>query len=101
MERSRPLAMVVTITQARAPFTRRAYVLKCCLFMHWCSSHQEDPWKCLISSVLTFQQERLEKEVLALALLCAIHALRIYLDSTQSFRSSLPALEASCGLDDT
>ncbi len=38
-----PQAVVETITQARAPSTRQAYVLKLSLFANWCSSRQEDP----------------------------------------------------------
>ncbi len=36
-------AVVETITQARAPSTRKAYALKWSLFVSWCSCRQEDP----------------------------------------------------------
>ncbi len=41
-----PQEVALTITSARAPSTRRAYVLKWNLFVEWCSSHREDPRKC-------------------------------------------------------
>ncbi|XP_051512683.1 uncharacterized protein LOC127417036 [Myxocyprinus asiaticus] len=55
-----PPAVVDTITQARAPSTRRLYALKWSLFAKWCSSRHEDPQRCAVGSVLSFLQERLE-----------------------------------------
>ncbi|XP_051511818.1 uncharacterized protein LOC127416468 [Myxocyprinus asiaticus] len=55
-----PPAVVDTITQARAPSTRRLYALKWRLFAKWCSSQREDPQRCAVGSVLSFLQERLE-----------------------------------------
>ncbi len=43
-----PQAVVETITQAGAPSTRQAYVLKWSLFANWCSSRREDPRRCTI-----------------------------------------------------
>ncbi len=51
--------VVDTITLARAPSTRYAYVFKWNLLIEWCSSHREDPWKCPIRAVLSFLQQGL------------------------------------------
>ncbi len=58
-----PLAVVETITQARAPSTRQTYALKWSLFANWCSSHQENLRRCTIGVVLSFLQERLENRL--------------------------------------
>ncbi len=58
-----PQAVVETITQARAPSTRRAYALKWSLFANWCSSRREDPRRCTTGVVLSFLQERLERRL--------------------------------------
>ncbi len=58
-----PLAVVETITQARAPSTRQRYALKGSLFVNWCSSRREDPRRCTIGVVLSFLQERLERRL--------------------------------------
>ncbi len=58
-----PQAVVETITQARAPSTRQANVLKWSLFANWCSSRQEDPRRCTIGVVFSFLQERLERRL--------------------------------------
>ncbi len=56
-------AVVNTITQARASSTRQAYALKWSLFANWWSSRWEDPWRCPISVVLSFLQERLARRL--------------------------------------
>ena len=58
-----PPQVVATITSARAMSTRHAYALKWNLFVTWCSSRREDPWKCPIGSVLSFLQEGLERRL--------------------------------------
>ncbi len=58
-----PPAVVVTITQARAPSTRQTYTLKWSLFANWCSSCREDHRECTIGVVLSFLQERLERRL--------------------------------------
>ncbi len=58
-----PQAVVETITQAGAPSTRQAYVLKWSLFANRCSSRREDPRRCTIGVVLSFLQERLERRL--------------------------------------
>ncbi len=57
-----PLAVVETITQARAPSTRQIYALKWSLFANWCS-RREDPRICTIGEVLSFLQDRLERRL--------------------------------------
>ncbi len=56
-----PQGVVDTITSARAPSMRHDYALKWNLFVEWCSSHREDPWKCPIRVVLSFLQQGLER----------------------------------------
>ncbi len=58
-----PQEVVDTITSARAPSTRHAYALKWNLFVEWCSSHREDPWRCPIRVVLSFLQQGLERRL--------------------------------------
>ncbi len=58
-----PQEVALTIASARAPSTRRAYTLKWNLFVKWCSSHQEDPRRCSIRSVLSFLQQGLERRL--------------------------------------
>ncbi|KAL0192323.1 hypothetical protein M9458_010619, partial [Cirrhinus mrigala] len=50
-----------TISQARAPSTRRLYALKWSVFSAWCSTHSEDPVSCDISVILSFLQELLDR----------------------------------------
>ncbi len=57
------VAVVETLTQARAPSTRQTYGLKWSLFANWCSSCREDPRRCTIGVVLSFLQERLERRL--------------------------------------
>ncbi len=58
-----PPAVLETITQARAPLTRKTYALKWSLFANCCSSRREDPRRCTIRVVLSFLQERLERRL--------------------------------------
>ncbi len=55
-----PQEVSLTINSVRAPSTRRAYALKCNLFVKWCSSHHEDPQRCSIRAVLSFLEHGLE-----------------------------------------
>ncbi|KAG1946513.1 hypothetical protein F2P79_013391 [Pimephales promelas] len=61
-------AVAATITSARASSTRHLYALKWNLFVNWCSSRGEDPWRCPINVVLSFLQEGLERRLLPSAL---------------------------------
>ncbi len=58
-----PQEVALTIASARAPSTRRAYALKWNLFVKWCSSHHEDPWRCSIRAMISFLQQGLERRL--------------------------------------
>ena len=49
-----------TITEARAPSTRRLYALKWSAFTGWCAARDLDPYSCDVPSVLSFLQELME-----------------------------------------
>ncbi len=53
--------MLNTISQVRAPSTRRLYALKWSVFSAWCTTHGADLEVCDISLILSFMQELLEK----------------------------------------
>ncbi|KAL0151921.1 hypothetical protein M9458_052773 [Cirrhinus mrigala] len=50
-----------TISQARAPSTRRLYAFKWSVFSTWCSTRGKNPVSCDISVILSFLQELLDK----------------------------------------
>ncbi|XP_042572020.1 uncharacterized protein LOC122135816 [Cyprinus carpio] len=56
-----PERVLDTISQARAPSTRRLYASKWSVFSTWCSDHGESPTSCDVSVILSFLQELLEK----------------------------------------
>ncbi|KAI2654443.1 ORF V: Enzymatic polyprotein [Labeo rohita] len=56
-----PENVLNTISQARAPSTRRLYALKWSVFSTWCSTRGKDPASCDISVILSFLQELLDK----------------------------------------
>ncbi|KAI2646292.1 ORF V: Enzymatic polyprotein [Labeo rohita] len=56
-----PEGVLNTISQARAPSTRRLYALKWSVFSTWCSTRGKDPAFCDISVILSFLQELLDK----------------------------------------
>ncbi len=56
-----PECVLNTISQARAPATRRLYVIKWSVFSAWCLSRSEDPAICDVSVILSFLQELLDK----------------------------------------
>ncbi len=51
-----PEGVLNTISQARAPSTRRLYALKWSVFSAWCTTHGADPVLCGISLILSFLQ---------------------------------------------
>ncbi|XP_048019539.1 uncharacterized protein LOC125250806 [Megalobrama amblycephala] len=57
---SLPGDVLNTISQARAPSTRRLYDQKWSVFVDWCSSRNIDPVESDVSFILSFLQERLE-----------------------------------------
>ncbi len=54
-------SMLNTISEARAPSTRRLYALKWSVFSTWCLDHGENPSTSDLSVVLSFLQELLDK----------------------------------------
>ncbi|KAL0165985.1 hypothetical protein M9458_037829, partial [Cirrhinus mrigala] len=56
-----PEGVLNTISQARAPSTRRLYALKWSVFSTWCSTRGKNPASCDISVILSFLQELLDK----------------------------------------
>ncbi len=78
-----PKEVALTITSARAPSTRRAYTLKWNLFVEWCSSHQEDPWRCSIRAVLSFLQQGLERRLSPSTLKVYVAAISAYHDPVE------------------
>ncbi len=74
-----PQEVALTITSARAPSTRRAYVLKWNLFVEWCSSHREDPRKCSINAVLSFLQKGMEHRL-------SLSTLKVYVAAISAHR---------------
>ncbi|XP_073781587.1 uncharacterized protein [Danio rerio] len=77
-----PTAVVNTITQARAPSTRRAYALKWSLFTEWCVSRREDPRNCQISVVLSFLQEKLDSRL-------SPSTLKVYVAAISAYHSAV------------
>ncbi|CAM4728577.1 unnamed protein product [Leuciscus chuanchicus] len=55
-----PTGVVNTITQSRAPSTRRLYASKWSVFNKWCTAKGLDPQACGVSRVLCFLQELLD-----------------------------------------
>ena len=55
-----PEGVVNTITQSRAPSTRRLYASKWSVFTKWCTDKNLDPQTCGVSWVLCFLQEPLD-----------------------------------------
>ena len=54
------LRVLKTITEARAPSTRRLYAKKWVVFSGWCAARSLDPYSCEVLSVLAFLQELLD-----------------------------------------
>ncbi len=52
--------VVDTITEVRAPSTRRLYACKWAVFERWCESNGRDPENCPVSDILDFLQQRME-----------------------------------------
>ncbi|CAM4648922.1 unnamed protein product [Leuciscus chuanchicus] len=56
-----PAGVLNTITQARAPSTRRLYSSKWSVFTSWCTASGTPPSRCGVTEVLSFLQELLDK----------------------------------------
>ncbi len=57
-----PERVLSTIAEAKAPSTRRLYVLKWSVFSAWCQDRKLDPVTSDVSVVLSFLQEMLDKQ---------------------------------------
>ncbi len=69
-----------TLTEARAPSTRRLYALKWGVFVKWCGQAHIDPATCTVSDVLSFLQYRLDSGSLP-------STLKVYVAAIALFRS--------------
>ncbi|KAL0149536.1 hypothetical protein M9458_055063, partial [Cirrhinus mrigala] len=88
-----------TISQAKAPSTRRLYSLNWSVFSAWCSIHGEDPASCDISVILSFLQELLDKG-------CSPSTLKVYVAAIMASHAPIagqalkgPLFEPLPGLD--
>ncbi len=72
--------VVGTLTEARAPSTRRLYALKWGVFVKWCHQAHIDPVGCTVLDVLSFLQYRLDSGSLP-------STLKVYVAAIASFRS--------------
>ncbi len=73
--------VIDTLTEARAPSTRRLYALKWGVFVKWCHQAHIDPVTCTVSDVLSFLQYRLDSGSLP-------STLKVYVAAIAAFRSS-------------
>ncbi len=88
-----PESVLNTISQSRAPSTRRLYALKWSVFSTWCTTRGADPVVCDISLILSFLQELLEKGL-------SPSTLKVYVVSysslTRSYRWPISEKKQSC-----
>ncbi|XP_056614726.1 TBC1 domain family member 20 isoform X1 [Triplophysa dalaica] len=75
-----PQRVLDTISECRAPSTRRLYALKWGVFVKWCSSNNIDPMSCPVSDILCFLQHSLDSGGLP-------STLKVYVAAIASFRS--------------
>ncbi len=72
--------VLYTLTEARAPSTRRLYALKWGVSVKWCDQAHIDPVTCTVSDVLSFLQYRLDSGSLP-------STLKVYVAAIATFRS--------------
>ncbi len=72
--------VIDTLTEARAPSTRRLYALKWGVFVKWCHQAHIDPVTCTVLDVLSFLQYRLDSGSLP-------STLKVYVAAIAAFRS--------------
>ncbi len=72
--------VIDTLTEARAPSTRRLYALKWGVFVKWCHQAHIDPVTCTVLDVLSFLQYRLDSGSLP-------WTLKVYVAAIAAFRS--------------
>lgn len=71
---------IYTITEARAPLTRRLYTVKWKVFVGWCACVYENPLSCEIPAILTFLQERFDADSSPSTLKVYVAAIAAYHD---------------------
>ncbi len=72
--------VIDTLTEARAPSTRRLYALKWGVYVKWCHQAHIDPVTCTVSDVLSFLQYRLDSGSLP-------SMLKVYVAAIAAFHS--------------
>ncbi len=72
--------VIDTLTEARAPSTRRLYALKWGVFVKWCHQAHIDPVTCTVLDVLSFLQYKLDSGSLP-------STLKVYVAAIAAFRS--------------
>ncbi len=72
--------VIDTLTEARAPSTRRLYAFKWGVFVKWCHQAHIDPVACTVLDVLSFLQYRLDSGSLP-------STLKVYVAAIAAFRS--------------
>ncbi len=72
--------VIDTLTEARAPSTRRLYASKWGVFVKWCHQAHIDPVTCTVLNVLSFLQYRLDSGSLP-------STLKVYVAAIAAFRS--------------
>ncbi|CAM4555573.1 unnamed protein product [Leuciscus chuanchicus] len=76
--------VINTITQSRAPSTRRLYTSKWSVFTKWCATRSLDPRTCGVSRVLSFLQELLDKGRSPSTLKVYVAAIAAFAETTRS-----------------
>ena len=73
-----------TITQSRAPSTRRLYASKWSVFSKWCTDRDLDPRTCEVAHLLTFLQELMDKGRSPSTLKVYVAAVAAFAESTRA-----------------
>ncbi len=87
-----PERVLNTISEARAPSTRRLYALKWSVFSTWCLNRGENPSTSELAVVLSFLQELLDKG-------CSHSTLRVFVAAIAAFHA--PIAGQSVGRDNS
>ncbi len=87
-----PERVLNTISEARAPSTRRLYALKWSVFSTWCLNRGENPSTSELVVVLSFLQELLDKG-------CSHSTLKVFVAAIAAFHA--PAAGQSIGRDNS
>ncbi len=74
--------VVDTITEVRAPSTRRLYACKWAVFERWCESNGRDPENCPVSDILDFLQQRMDEGSMP-------STLKVYVAAISAFHAAI------------